>query len=72
MTTATEAKRGRVFTHINITFERTVTQRQTVTIPVDPGLDAETQHSVAQQLARQRLKTKWETVTESEPEEIEA
>ena len=63
---------ARAYTHHDITFERTVTQRQTVTIKsIDAALDEATQQTIARQLAATRLKAHWETTETTEPEIVE-
>ena len=59
---------GRTFAHVAVTFQRTVTEQQTVDVAVDAGLDAATQQVVAKQLAPARLKAKWEATETTDAE----
>jgi hypothetical protein len=64
---------GRTFQHVVVTFQRSVTEQQTVTVAVDPRLDESTRQAVARQLAPSRLKAKWDTfeMTASEIVDVE-
>lgn len=55
---------ARQFTKIEVAFRRTVTQEQTITVPVPPELTGNLATEYAQTVARQRIKeASWEIVT---------
>jgi len=58
----------RQFNKIDVTFERNITQQQTVSVPTPPGLNEQTAQSYAEELAEGRLKERgWNTVDEVAP-----
>lgn len=63
---------AREFAHVDVTFQRQVTQQQTVTVKsIDAALPRDLQQQVARSLAEDRIKDKWENTEVGEVSIVE-